>query len=461
MTTRGARISVCIPTRNRAATLREALRSALSQDVDGLEVVVCDDGSTDDTRHVVRATGDRRVRYVRRLPPAGVARARNACLVAARGEFVAWLDSDDVYEPGALRRLAETLERDPAISMVHAAHSVIDADGARLPDWPRAFDADRVEEGREAFAELVLENYVAAPTVVARRDAHARAGPYAEGLERGEDWEMWLRLALEGRIAYRREPLARYRYHADSLSGPRRGSLARVRDDARVVEGLFERHGDRIPGRVRHRRRAELALAARALDAVGEAYTRDEPREARAAARFAAERAPGLGRSALEALDAALEARDDYAVHRAARVLLRRAGRELAGSRFGDRLLARVEPDPVWERTLEEMAAVVRRVVPADARIAVADKWDPTLRHLSGRPGRTFPDRRLLPDGYPPDSALATRHLEQVRREGVRYLVFTEATRWWLEHYEGFAAHLARRYRVAWEDHRCVIYDVG
>jgi GT2 family glycosyltransferase len=432
----------------------------LIQEVDGLEVVVCDDGSRDETPAFLGGLEDPRVRRLSRARPGGVAAARNACLAVARGEFITWLDSDDLYEPGALAELAAVLEADATIGMVHAAHHVIDAHGAPLPDWPQVFKTDRVEEGHEAFAELVLENYVAAPTVMVRRSAHERVGPYDEVLEQGEDWEMWLRLTLDAGIAYRAEPLARYRYHSRSLSGSSRRSLAAVHADTRVIERLFAHHGDRMPARERHRRRAELALAARALNAVGESYTRGDDANAMRAARFSGERAATLDRSSLAALIASIERRDDYGVHETARLLLRSLAVELEGSRFAARLRARIEPDPAWCRTLGEIATIVRRIVPAEAQMAVVDKWDPTLRQLSGRTGRTFPDRRQLPDGYPRESATARGHLEAMRAEGVQYLVFTVATRWWLDHYEEFARYLARSYRLAWEDPRCVIYDL-
>lgn len=454
-------LSVCVPTRDRADYLPGTLDSILAQDVDGLEIVVCDDGSKDTTRSILDGYADRRIRVVRHGRARGVAAARNSCLSAARGELIAWLDSDDVYEPGALTRLREALESDPAIGMVHASHTVIDARGRRLPDWPAPFDTDRVEEAGRAFSELLLENYVAAPTVLCRRRALERAGPYDERLVRGEDWHMWLRVALQDRVAYVADRLARYRYHPGSLSGGARSSFTGVRDDARVIARLFAMRTPRIPARRRQFRRATLALAARALEAVGEAYTRGHRGESLRAARFAIDRAAVLEANGFEVLERAIRKEDDYGVHVAVRDFLRRIADALDGSRFARRLRDRIEVDPAWQQTLRELATVVRDVVPAEAELVVADKWDPTLRHLSGRRGRTFPDRRLLPDGYPPDSLVATRHLERIRNDGARWLVFTPATLWWLEHYVDFTAHLERHYRRAWEDPRCVIYDLG
>ncbi|MGB2711213.1 MAG: glycosyltransferase, partial [Conexibacter sp.] len=89
-------VSVCIPVRDQARFLGEAIESALAQDVDGLELLVHDDASADDSARVAAAfRGDPRVRSLRHAHPLGVAGNRNTCLAAARGRYVAWLDADD------------------------------------------------------------------------------------------------------------------------------------------------------------------------------------------------------------------------------------------------------------------------------------------------------------------------------------------------------------------------------
>src|SRR5882724_5990435 len=95
-------VSVCIPTRNQARYLPAAVQSALDQDVDGMEVLVHDDASTDDTADLLAGFSDARLRVLHHREPLGVAANRNSCVEQARGRAIAWLDSDDVYLPGSL-----------------------------------------------------------------------------------------------------------------------------------------------------------------------------------------------------------------------------------------------------------------------------------------------------------------------------------------------------------------------
>ena len=132
--TAAPQISVCKPVRNGAQYVVEALRSALAQRGRELEVVVYDDGSTDATPAAVASLADERIRYTRGTRRIGVAAARNACLAAARGEYVAWLDADDVLLDGMLDRQAATLDRHPRVGLVHGRAEIVDAAGSRLAD---------------------------------------------------------------------------------------------------------------------------------------------------------------------------------------------------------------------------------------------------------------------------------------------------------------------------------------
>jgi hypothetical protein len=119
-----------------------------------------------------------------------------------------------------------------------------------------------------------------------------------------------------------------------------------------------------------------------------------------------------------------------------------------------------VNQNPEWELQLRGVARSVRRVVPRGARIAVVDKWDPTLLHLCRREGWHFPDLELSPGGYPKDSEGAISHLRQLMDRGAHYLVLPEAYRWWLDHYAGFREHLDGRHRQVSADPNCIIYEL-
>ena len=165
-------VSVCVPAFNAAPFIREAVESALAQEGPELEVIVFDDASTDGTLAALAGMDDPRLRVLRQLRTVGISRNRNGCIEAARGRYLSWLDADDVLCEGALERSVSTLDYLPHVGIVHGAHHVIGDDGRTLPSWPQAYAEDTVENGGDAFEELVLGNYVTASTVVVRRSCY-------------------------------------------------------------------------------------------------------------------------------------------------------------------------------------------------------------------------------------------------------------------------------------------------
>jgi GT2 family glycosyltransferase len=479
-------VSVCVPARDAQQFLGEALASALAQDV-ALELLVCDDGSRDATLAMAErcAARDPRVRVLRHARPRGVVVARNALLRAARGRYVAWLDADDAYLPGALAAQVAVLEAGPAIALVHGAAQIVDQDGRELPPWRRPFGHDTVEPGERAFGELLLSNELTTSTVVARRSALVAAGGFVAVGPSSSDWDMWLRLALRGAVAYRATPVARYRQHAASISHATSASGARLRCDARVVRRVLRiehaqiaslrpcalTRGREVQWSVVLRtldRRARTALAAKALLHAGDLQTRGERRAALRALALVARMRPDLalppragGRAAgLAALALAIARGDDYGAHALSTTLLDRLAGTLVGSRYGASLAARAATDPDWNATLARIAGAVRAVTPPDAVLGTVTKWDPTLLRLSGRRGRNFPDRATLPDGYPADDATALAHLEDQRADGVSHLVFPHTSLWWLDHYAGLAQRLRAAGPPVHADDDCVVFDL-
>ena len=213
------RVSVCIPTRNQAGYLEAAVQSALEQDVDGMEVLVHDDASSDETAEVLAGFADARLRVLRHPEVLGVAANRNSCVERARGRAIAWLDSDDVYLPGSLAERLSVLADNPQVGLVHGGFDLIDSDGLPLrpgrrrtmrhhPARPR-----RVPRPRRLQSDHHIDGggaAVAAPAGRAR--SAASIGPSSS------DWDMWLRIALRCDVAYLAHPVARYRQHRSTIS---------------------------------------------------------------------------------------------------------------------------------------------------------------------------------------------------------------------------------------------------
>ena len=458
------KISVCIPTYNQGRYLGVAIRSALEQTERDIEVIVFDDASTDDTPAVVASFGDPRLRGFRQARNVGIAHNRNSCLAVARGRYLAWLDADDVYRPDMIAVQAAVLDRCRRVGVVHGNHDVIGDDGRALPAWPAPFAEDTIEPGLEAFRELILSNYVTTSTVLVRRDCYDRVGVYSAELARsGEDWELWLRIALRFDFAYTVDQIASYRQHPASSSNETVASGERVRLDMAAVDRILDpRRGHPIPNLTAVKRRAEAALAVKALVHAGSAFAAGNRAEALRTVLLALGRKRALARTpAATLLVLSILLGREYANYRHSRALLGQLHHELEGSRFADRIRKLSVPDPAWERSVRDVARVIRRSVPSNARVAVVDKHDPTLLHLCGRKGWHFPDLQILPGGYPRDSAAAVDHLESLRRRGARYIVFPSHAYWWLDHYQGLADHLETEYASIWRDDSCRIYALA
>ncbi len=456
------KVSVCVPTYNQGRYLSQALHSILGQTLQDFEIIVSDDASTDNTQAIVAQVCDERLRYVRQARNLGIAENRNRCLAMARGQYIAWLDSDDIYHPPMLAVQSAVLDRHPNVGLAHGAYEVIDSEGRRLPDWPLPFAQDVIEPGKAAFRELVLSNYVNGTTVMVRRDCHERVGPYAAELGKSsEDWEMWLRIALHADLAYTAAPLAQNRQHDASSSAATRQSGERLRCDIRAVRRLFRRQWTLIPDAAAVQRQAAAALAAKALINAADAYTLGQRLTTLAAALQGLRLFPAL----LDSQHGWLLLRsilcgDEYAHYQHSKAMLGQLYSHLSGARYGERIRKLALFNPEWEQVLQAIARTIQRVVPREASILIVDKYDPTLLHLSGRKGRHFPDRRLLPDVHPRDSEVAIQHLEQLRARGAAYLVFPSAAFWWLDHYPEFRQHLEVSSQNIWNDEQCIIYHL-
>lgn len=457
------KISVCVPTYNGARYLDQALDSVLCQTLPDFELIVYDDASSDETPQLVARRSDQRLRYFRQPCNVGIADNRNSCLRVARGQYIAWLDSDDIYHPEMLARQSSVLDEHPNVGLVHGAYEVIGPDGSRLKDWPLPFSEDVIQCGHAAFRELILSNYITAPTVMVRRDCYDRVGPYMSGLgNSSEDWEMWLRIALHTNLAYTATTVARYRQHDASTSTVTTRSGERFRKDIMVVDRIFARQWPLIADAIVLQRRARAALAAKALIYAGDLFTLGR----RLAALMITLRGLQIARLLLPSRECfllllSIVRDEEYWHYRYSKALLGQLSAQMVGSRYGARIQRIAVVDSEWNIVLHRIARTISRLVPKDAHVICVDKYDPTLLHVSQRKGWHFPDRRLLPGGYPKDSRTAVEHLEQLKMRGASYILFPSAAFWWLEYYGNFAKHLDGCYERIWRDEDCMIYHLS
>jgi glycosyltransferase involved in cell wall biosynthesis len=234
-------VSVVIPTYNRAHAVTDAIRSVLLQRFEDLELIVVDDGSTDDTGERIRAIRDARLRYVRGSH-AGVSAARNLGVRYASGDLVAFLDSDDVWRPDKLAREVELFSRRPDVDAVFSdlekrhGERVYASFMRETAVFSRRLRAGSYPEGlllssREMYLCLLEEVPVKPSALVVRRRAFERVGGFDESWTSSEDWEFLLRLARAHRFAYLDRPLVVLFISPDSLHlvDQSRGETAMIR----------------------------------------------------------------------------------------------------------------------------------------------------------------------------------------------------------------------------------------
>jgi glycosyltransferase involved in cell wall biosynthesis len=248
------RLTVVLPTRNRQADLLRAARSVLSQTYRDLELIVVDEGSSDDTPDVLVSlcNEDPRVRFVRNDVAVGLPGARNCGIDAARGDLVAFCDDDDAWLPDAAHYLVEVFDRDPEVGAVSSWHQVLRVESGRAVIYRAPLDLDE--------HLLLWMNFVGTPFAMYRRSSFGPEHRFDTGLAKmTEDWDFWLRCAQQRPFRMVPRVLYLYRQH----DGPRI-----TQDPTRHSDGLLEfvaKHHDAMTPACRayHRCVADLLLGRR------------------------------------------------------------------------------------------------------------------------------------------------------------------------------------------------------
>ncbi len=206
-------VSVILPTYNRSELLPQSIDSVLSQSYANVELIVVDDGSTDDTEAVVRACSPA-IRYVRQ-PHTGVAAARNRGLIEARGELIAFQDSDDLWRPGKLDRQVELMQQRPNAGMVYTSHRITDLAGNVIGGRWKQLHSGCVTDA------LFQTMFVIMPSTVVRRTVVQRVGQFNTALRINSDYEYWLRASLVTEFAAIDESLVDERQSPNRLTSAR------------------------------------------------------------------------------------------------------------------------------------------------------------------------------------------------------------------------------------------------
>ena len=209
-------VTVIIPTYNRAHSIERATRTVLSQSFPDLEVIIVDDGSTDNTEEIIASMKkDKRIKYLKTPTNQGATHARNMGIEHATGDYIGFQDSDDEWLPTKLQTQVKVLGNSSTeVGVVFTGYWRVMADSRRIYMPIRPPDMNNA-------MEILLKRFflfVATPTVLARRQCFSHVGLFDERLSRLQEWELWIRFSQRYRFLYINEPLVLSHYQPESIT---------------------------------------------------------------------------------------------------------------------------------------------------------------------------------------------------------------------------------------------------
>lgn len=205
------KVSVVIPAYNAMAYLPETVESVLRQTFTDFEVLIIDDGSSDNIVQWASGLVDPHVKLISQKNQ-GLPGARNTGIAQAQGEYIAFLDADDLWEQTKLEKQVRCLDDNPAVGLVHTWMVLVDEQGKSTG---RVMPSNA--EG-DVWKQLAEKNVIACPSVIVRRCCFETVGVFDRSLRSLEDWDMWIRIATRYPFAVIKEPLAYYRQLPGSMS---------------------------------------------------------------------------------------------------------------------------------------------------------------------------------------------------------------------------------------------------
>ena len=229
--------SVMIPTYNCAKYLRQTLASVLAQDPgsDIMQIEVIDDCSTkDDPAAIVEELGQGRINFYRQPQNVGHTKNFETCLKRSRGQLIHQLHGDDCVRDGFYRQMQQGFENKPEIGAAFCRHIFMDEHS----HWQFLSVLEQLESGvwNNWLETITIEQRIQTPSIVVRRDVYEKLGGFDSRLSWTEDWEMWVRIAIEYPFWYEVEPLALYRQHTNSSTGKRMRTGENIQDLRKAIE---------------------------------------------------------------------------------------------------------------------------------------------------------------------------------------------------------------------------------
>ena len=208
-------VSIITPLYNGERYIAEAIESALKQTFDDFELLIVNDGSTDSSREIVEHyLDDPRVRYFEK-ENGGVASARNFALQKAKGEWIGFLDQDDMWLPHKLEQQIDYINKNPEISLLHSPQIYVDSDGCTIHHYPKDFVK---KISGFCFKELFEGNKIAVLSVLVKKESLDQIGGFSVENSRADDYQVWLEISYCSQLGFTEDALVKYRVHDSNES---------------------------------------------------------------------------------------------------------------------------------------------------------------------------------------------------------------------------------------------------
>lgn len=346
------RVSVIIPTFNRASMIQEAIESVLAQTYHDFEIIVVDDGSTDDTRQIIEAIHDERIHYCFQ-PNQGCAVARNNAAALSQGQYLVFLDSDDILSANALAFLAAQLDRRPDVGLVAGGFRHVNVKRRVLREIrPWAHHPSITLES------LLFYGLTPPSAVMIRRDWFERAGRFDPKFGGAEDLDFWYRLMLVGcRMIWKQSIVCEYRIHDSNITNNINQNCAVV---FAVLDDLFARPD--LPAEIT-RRKQEIYTRWRLVE-IGRLFAMDQMEDARALLKAALLLDPMLAQNHKRLTNAIVDWQKSVEVKDPARFLERvfeSLPPEIASGKFRESVLASCRKSTFYDAYVQHRYNIVQK----------------------------------------------------------------------------------------------------
>ena len=229
------KVSVIIPTYNRADLLPRAIKSVLNQTFKDFELIIVDDGSTDNTKEVVKGfqKEDGRIRYIWQENSGGAAKPKNKGIKNSKGDYIAILDSDDEWLPEKLQKQLELFKNssNPQIGFVSCHALIINEKNGKKLEY-------RIPRYKNVLKNILTHDYMGSGSgMIYKKTVFDDIGLFDEKLKTGQDWEMRIKLARKYDFDFVDEPLFKYYIHSENISG-----LSDIKIRERDLEYIFQKY---------------------------------------------------------------------------------------------------------------------------------------------------------------------------------------------------------------------------